>query len=183
MEIAKQLFNDWFKFELNQEVRHKGDNKQNYSSDLGLLVLSRVLEEQKSDDGIVHFDKVYHCRMIRFSGSGDIARFKESELLSMDEYTSKKVLEDRKFEEARMHVNEFSEEVWASFGVQRGTKVHLVFEGKTDTSKVFKVSGYKSSQEGTLLTVREVGGIGSTNKEFELRNRHEFVLVPIVTPF
>lgn len=33
---AKQLFNEQFKFALNLEVRHKGDNKHGMSSDMGL---------------------------------------------------------------------------------------------------------------------------------------------------
>lgn len=82
-------FNTIFKYKINDEVMHRGDTKS-YTADMGLLVLNRVLIESEDDESNKIYERFYHCRMIRFSGSGDIAKFSEKELMSIGEYEEKK---------------------------------------------------------------------------------------------
>lgn len=174
MENLKEIFAQQFKFNLNQEVRHKGDNKHGMHSDMGLLVLRRTLEEHSDDDGNTHFTRNYICRMIRFSGSGDLAQFKESELLSIEDYNKKVVKEQAEREEMQHHMYQIKKEIYKSFGVEKDTEVYLIKNGGVDISKTYRVSGYQQDQQGTVLHLREVGGEGSTSKTINVKSKEEF---------
>ncbi len=174
---AKQLFNQQFKFALNLEVRHKGDNKHGMSSDMGLLVLRRVLDENSDDDGNVHFTRNYICRMIRFSGSGDLAQFKESELMTIEEYNKRAVEEEQQREDMRNDMHTTKQEVFNSFGVQRGTEVYLKKGDVLDKGNIYKVTGFFRSKEETVLLLRKEAGEGKTLDEVRVKCKAEFELV------
>lgn len=186
---AKQLFNEQFKFNINQEVRHRGDSKKDFlTNDLGLLILQRVLIETADDDGNVHYTRQYICRMIRFSGSGDIAQFKESELMSIQEFTEKSIKDEQEREDMRNTANELKDEIFCSFGVVRNTSVRLTELTKPDPSsqdqqpklkdsREYKVKGFVRSQEGTFLVLRTVAGEGIPSDEKLVRSKHEFEII------
>lgn len=174
---AKQLFNEQFKFALNLEVRHKGDNKHGMSSDMGLLVLRRVLEENSDDDGNVHFTRNYICRMIRFSGSGDLAQFKESELMTIEEYNRRAVEEEQQREDMRNDMYATKQEVFNSFGVKRGTEVYLKNGDTVDKENIYKVTGFSMNKEETILILRKEAGEGKTLDEVRVKSKSEFELI------
>src|SRR5271163_1276646 len=162
-DLAKQIFNGQFKFKLNQEVRHKGDSKNGMSSDMGLLVIERTLQEDQDDDGNVHYNRNYICRMIRFSGSGDLGRFKESELLNMTEFNEKSLKQETEREEMRADMYALQKEIFTSFAVKRNTRIYLKnADGTVDKTNVYVVTGFSRSDEGTFLSIRMEAGEGKT---------------------
>jgi|JI10StandDraft_1071094.scaffolds.fasta_scaffold21316_13 hypothetical protein len=173
---AKDLFNTQFKFSLNEEVRHKGDNKHGMSSDMGLLILRRILEENSDDDNNVHFTRNYICRMIRFSGSGDLAQFKESELLTVKEYNERAVKDEQEREYMRNDIYNVTKEIFDSFGVKRSTEIYLKNGEIIDKENVYKVTGFKQDGDGTMLIARMVAGEGKTTDEVRIKSKSEFVL-------
>ena len=175
---AKQLFNDHFKFSLGEEARHKGDGKNGYNSDMGLLIIQRKLLETQDDDGGSHFTREYVCRMIRFGGSGDLALFRETELLSMTEYNKKVVEQEEERQDMRNHQQEVKKAIFSSFGVERGTEVHLKKEGVVDTTKIYKVSGFETSEkEGTKLRLRIEAGEGRGAEAVDVVSKDEFEVI------
>lgn len=176
MEIT-QLFNSKFKFRLNQEVRHRGDSKHGFSNDMGLLILRRQLEEASDDDGNVHYTRNYVCRMIKFSGSGDMALFRENELMSIQEYNQKAVEDEVERDEMRREMHAVKDEIFKSFGVARGMEVYLKKGGEVDKTIVYKVSGFERDEKGTRLSLRREAGEGhpidrvfvASKDEFEIR--------------
>lgn len=176
---AKELFDSQFKFKINDDVRHKGDSKgDSFSSDLGLLVLSRTLEEAADDDGNCHYLRIYVCRMIKFSGSGDLARFKESELMTMEEYNRKKIYDEQQREDMRNQMYASKKAIFASFGVQKGTEVYLKINEIVDKTKVYAVSGYSTGKDdGTYLILRMEAGEGKTCNEVRVKSKDEFELL------
>lgn len=177
---AQELFNEQFKFKINQEVRHKGDNKNGGHSDMGLLVLKRLLEEECDDDGNSHFVRNYVCRMIRFSGSGDLARFKESELMTITDYNIRAIEDEREREEMRNQMYNTEKEVFDSFGVKRGTEVHLANGNNVDKENIYKVSGFSTDKYETLLHLRKVIGEGKTVDMVKVKSKSEF---QVIKPF
>jgi len=176
MEI-KEIFDQSFKFKVNDSVRHKGDNKNGLHSDMGLLILKRIMEESKDDDDGVHFNRIYHCRMIRYSNSGDIQAFKESELLSISEYNDVVLREEEDRERKRAIMYETKNEIFKSFGVERGSEVLLIKDGEVDESIIYKVTGYKADKNGTELHLRIEAGEGrSIIDEIHVMSKSEFVL-------
>lgn len=174
---AKELFESQFKFNLNQELRHKGDNKHGMSSDMGLLVLRRSIEENADDDGNVNYTRYYVCRMIRFSGSGDLAQFKESELLSISDYNRKVSEEEEERNQMRNEMHWVKSEVMASFGVSMETEVYLKVDGQADKTRTYKVSGYRQDATGTFLKLRLVAGQGRTIEHTEVKSNDDFEVV------
>jgi hypothetical protein len=176
---AIELFNEQFKFKLTESVRHKGDSKNHMSADMGLLITSRRLEEQADDDGNVNFTRIYICRMIRFGGSGDMAAFKESELMTIDEYNKLSVEEEQRREEMRNQMYATTKEIFDSFGVKRGSSVYLKNGDIIDKSLIFKVTGYSQNSKETLLHLRIEAGEGRTINEVKVKSKSEFVLVSV----
>lgn len=185
MENIKQqsidLFNKQFKFSINQELRHKGDSKGSFQSDMGLLVLERHLIEECDDDGNVQFTRNYVCRMIRFSGSGDIARFKESELMSIYDFNKKVVQEEQEREDMRNEAYAVKQEVFKSFGVNRGTEVYLKNGDVVDTASIYKVTGFSRSNDETLLILRKEAGEGRTADEVRVKSKGDFQLFGVIS--
>lgn len=191
-KTAMQLFNEQFKFSLNQEVRHKGDSKIGLGNgnDMGLLVLVRELEESSDDDGNVHYSRYYICRMIRYSGSGDIAKFKESELMSIQEYTLKQIQDAQQHEDILNNTKMMTQEIFDSFGVRRFTKVtlkhdadkykHMQIPPEPDTHP-YTVTGFLRNEEGTFLRLRRIAGAGIPSNHDEdvlVKSKDEFEIMP-----
>lgn len=174
---AQELFNEQFKFKLNQEVRHKGDNKNGNSSDMGLLILQRHLEEECDDDGNSHFVRNYVCRMIRFSGSGDLAKFKESELMTITDYNIRAIKDEQEREEMRNEMYNSQKEIFDSFGVKRGTEVYLKNGDNVDKENIYKVSGYSTDKNETLLHLRKALGEGKTVDMIKVKSKSEFEVI------
>jgi hypothetical protein len=163
-----EVFNRLFKFQVGQQLRHKGDTKD-YSADMGLLVTARVLVEQKDDDNSVTFRREYHCRMIRFSGSGEIAAFREHELMTVEEYTQQKVQDEAERNRMRNEVKQTEKEIHEAFGVDFSTRVYLKdANGNVDKSSVFRYSGFSFTNGKPEMTLTEV--IASLDKPVD-RNK------------
>lgn len=176
MQKAKELFNELFTFDVNEEVRHKGDTKGGLA-DMGLLVLSRQLIETTDDDGNKLYEKIYVCRMVRFSGSGDINRFREKELMTIDEYNRKAAEEENERNWRREEVRQIEREIFDAFGIDRQSEIYLMKDGQPDKSAVYKPSGFsRSKDEGTKLILRKVAGLEFGDEKAEITSKDEFVL-------
>lgn len=181
-ENIQSMFNETFKFSINDEVRHKGDTK-GYTADMGLLVLKRVLIESQDDDGGFNYERFYHCRMIRFSGSGDMAQFSEKELMSIKEYTEKKVKDEFEMNQHRDESKRVEKEVMELFNITKEDYVHLKDEsGNTDTTKKYRMTGFSIDQHGTKLSLTESLMTASKNENVKREQKYvsskdEFVKV------
>jgi hypothetical protein len=173
----QKIFDTQFQFPINQEVRHRGDNKSGMSSDMGLFILRRTLEENSDDYGNIHYTKNYICRMIRFSGSGDLAQFKESELMSIEDFNKRAVQEEQQREDMRNDMYTETQNIFKSFGVRRSTEVYLKNGDSVDKSNIYKVSGFSTNKECTLLHLRRALGEGKTADEVRVKSKNEFELV------
>lgn len=147
----KELFDSKFKFKINQELRHKGDSKHSFSADMGLLVLERHIEEVQDDDGNRIFRRCYICRLIRFSGSGDLARFAEQELIDLEEHNKKSAERESMMEETRRSFKLLKDKVFKNLGIKRGAKIYLKKDGKLDKTSVYTVDG--CSSKGDIFKV------------------------------
>ncbi len=154
MEKLKTIFEQNFKFAINEEVRHKGDTKS-YTADMGLLVLQRVLTESEDDNNNQIYERFYHCRMIKFSGSGEIARFSEKELMTIKEYEEKKLKDDFERTQMREDAKRVEKEIMELFDITKEDYVFLIKNGKPDKSKKFRMSGFHISGEGIKILLRE----------------------------
>jgi hypothetical protein len=164
---TEELFNALFKFDVNQEIRHKGDSKS-HVADMGLLILSRQLLESADDEGNKIYERSYLCRMVRFSGSGDVGRFKESELLTIEEYDKESLEKEHKRNQMREDLRQTEKDIFSLFKVSRGDAIQLKKEGEVDKSATYRVNGFRrSKEEGSFITLRKVAGleIGDEKKE------------------
>ncbi len=147
------------------------------SSDMGLLVLQRFLIENADDDGNSHFTRNYNCRMIKFSGSGDVANFKESELMTMHDYNQRSVELQQEREEMRNNMYTITKEIFDSFGVKRNTQVYLKNGDVVDKANIYKVTGYARNSQETILLLRQEAGEGKTTDEVRVKSKSEFELL------
>ena len=69
------------------------------------------------------------------------------------------------------------QEVFKSFGVQKGTEVYLKYGDVFVTSFVYKVSGFSRSNDETLLILRKEAGEGRTADEVRVKSKDDFELV------
>jgi hypothetical protein len=151
----KAEFDAIFKFQINQPVRHKGDTKNDYSADMGLLVLERHLIESEDADNNRTYEKAYVCRMIRFSGSGDLARFQERELMSIADHTKEQLDRQQESNEMRNDCKMVEKEIMQIFDVTKEDYLYEIVNGTPDTSKKFRWSGFKIDDTGATLLVTE----------------------------
>lgn len=174
-----QIFDEQFKYKQNQELRHKADNKGERfsSSDLGLLVVARYLKEELDADGKPTYERLYLCRMVKFSGSGDQAFFNERELLDMHEYNKFIIHQERERQQMRDDVGQTTKEVFEAFGVQRNTEVHLIINKVVDKSVTYKVTGFKGEGGKYELSLRAKINLDRTSEEnVYVKSKDEFVL-------
>lgn len=180
MEKIKELFDEYFKFKINDTVRHKADGKNNdwgTTTEMGLLILARTIEEEIDDSNNAVYSKHYHCRMIKFAGSGSIASFKEQELMSTEEFMRKQIEDKEWSNNVREEMKQTEQEIFKSFNVKRGTQIYLIKDGITDKENPYRISGYFSNAEKTVLSARAVLGEGKENKSIELKSKGEFEVV------
>lgn len=171
MEQVKQIFNELFKFKNNQPLRHKGDNKSSHSTDMGLLAIHRLIVEDVDEDGNQKFEKLYHCRVVRFSGSGEVMQFKERELLSMEEYHQEQLKEEQERNEMRERMKRTEAEIYKAYGVSKNSVVKL----KSDKENEYNVCGFKSTKETGIyeLSLHSVGGLSMDRKEVFIKSPDE----------
>lgn len=150
----KEVFNQQFKFKMNERVRHKGDTHK-YDADMGLLIIQRELVEQLNSDGESIFERYYVCRMIRWSGSGDLGRFKETEIMNVDDYNELKHKEDSERDDMRRQGRMIEKEIMEIFGVSKEDYLHEVVDGKPDTNKKFRITGFKTDDKGIAVYATE----------------------------
>lgn len=175
-----ELFDKLFKFTIGQQLRHKGDTKD-YTADMGLLVIARVLIQSQDEPDSLKFERVYHCRMLRFSGSGDINSFKEHELINIEEYTKQKVKDEAERKRMRDEVRVLQTEVEQAFGVNENQRVYLKGEdGAPDKSRTYRVTGFEFKEGRPSLYLTEV--LMSLDKKIEretktVSSKDEFEIV------
>jgi len=152
----QDLFDQLFKFKTGQDVRHKGDSKS-HSADLGLLILHRLIYESVDDNGDHKYERYYVCRMIRFSGSGETAQFRETELLSIQEYEMEVLHREDDRNHMRAEMRSAQNEIHALFKVTSGTLLYLKNElGEVDKLKKYRVSGWSKGDGRPTISVTEV---------------------------
>jgi hypothetical protein len=153
---SMELFDSTFKYQVGQQLRHRGDTKD-YSTDMGLLVLSRIMIESKDDDNSVTYRREYHCRVVRFSGSGDVMAFKEHELMTIEEYTTQNVKDEADRNRMRNEVKQVEKEVFEVFGVTPESKLFLKdASGNVDKSAVYRPTGFEFKEGTPGLHLTEV---------------------------
>jgi hypothetical protein len=82
--------------------------------------------------------------MIRFSGSGDIGRFSERELQSIEEYKDKKLKSELENIEMRNEARQVEKEIMELFEINKEDYVYLIKNGEVDRSKKFRMCGFKT---------------------------------------
>jgi hypothetical protein len=172
-----ELFSSGFKFKINQEVRHKGDNKKG-NPDMGLLVVRRLIEEMEDESGSSVFQKIYVCRMVKFSGSGELASFQEAELLSIEEHEVRCIEDENWRNEVRSQIKETQEEIYGAFGVNRKSELYLLVNGEPDKSEIYVVAGYHLADgEIPRLSLRNKLGIGKASIRVEVSSKTQFAII------
>jgi hypothetical protein len=178
MSELKTMFDQNFKFSSNETVRHRADTKS-ITADMGLLILQRVLVESLDDENNSVYERFYHCRMIKFSGSGEVARFSEKELMSLKEYEENKMKEDFERNQMRQDAKRVEEEVMELFDIEKEDYVYLIKEGQPDKSKKYRMSGFHVSNEGIKLSLREslltVNNQEVQRERVEVSSKDEFI--------
>lgn len=157
MKDLEKLFKDLFKFEVHQDVRHKGDTKS-HMADMGLLVLERRIIETEDDDGNKIYNRQYVCRMTRFSGSGDLAAFKESELMSIEEYNVLSIKRENQRNEQRDKLRQMEKEIYTYFGVAKGVEVRLKGVEGIDEKVILKPCGFEKTEGKAKIRLRIIEG-------------------------
>jgi hypothetical protein len=149
-----EIFNLQFKFKINDSVRHRGDNHKR-DSDMGLLVLERHLIESLDAEDKVTYERSYVCRMIRWSGSGDLARFNERELISVADHDAQKIKEDVEHDSMRRSAKMVEREIMEYFGISKEDYLYEIVNGVPDDTKKFRMSGFSQDESGIKLFVTE----------------------------
>jgi len=157
MEQTKvsELFDEQFKYQINQDLRHRGD-KKGYAADMGLLVLHRLMYESTDDDGNKLYERAYICRLVKFSGSGETAQFREKELITTEEYERQSLQQEIDRNAMRNDARATQKEVYAAFGVSDGDFLRLKdSEGKIIEDKKYRVTGFSMIGDVVKLGVTE----------------------------
>jgi hypothetical protein len=166
------LFDSKFKFQINQSLRHKGDSKEAFSSDMGLLVLERHVIETEDDDGNRLYERSYVCRSIQFSGSGQLIRFSEKELMTVEEHEVERERVKEQGQRMRNEVRQMQKETYAAFGITEETILYLKdVDGNVDETKKYRVSGFSSGDGELSISLREM--LMSLDK----KPQHEYIKV------
>lgn len=155
----QNAFTSAFKYDLNQELRHRGDGGK-HSADMGVWVHSRCIVQEMADTEVV-FKRLYQCRLIKFSGSGEMATFNENELMTVTEWNEKHMEEENEREAMRQEMNQITKMIFKEFNVERFEEIRIAGEG----DKIFKVSGFKGEKGKYQLIVREQSGLLIPDKE------------------
>jgi len=152
-----EFFDGKFKFQINQSLRHKGDSKESYSADMGLLVLERHIIESEDDDGNRLYERAYVCRTIQFSGSGQLMRFSEKELMTVEEHEIERENVKAQSQKMRNEVRQMQKEVYEAFGISEESVIYLNdSEGNALTDKKFRVSGFSNGDGEISISLREM---------------------------
>ena len=153
-ETLSAMFDDLFKFKVNEPVRFKGDGNQYRNADMKLLVLARQIHEETGEFDDKIFKKTYHCRSAQFSGSGQIIQLSEKELISVDDFD--KMMQER--EDRRMELRDLSKalslDIFNYFEVKKSEEVYLIKDSKVQKNRIYKVAGWSGCKDkGYRLTL------------------------------
>ncbi|MDB5240914.1 MAG: hypothetical protein JWP57_1539 [Spirosoma sp.] len=172
-QSIESVFDTLFKFSVGQELRHKGDSKDRIA-DMGLLVLKRVMFENQDDDGNRGFERAYHCRLVKYSGSGEIGQFSERELLTVDEYDQEVADREQKQTERREKMRVLQEDIYKAFGVTKHSRITL----KSDPETQYRVSGWGTGKDGSRLHLTEVYGLEEGTKKADVTHPDQIIVEP-----
>lgn len=179
-ELIEKVFNENFKYEVNQQLRHRGDTK-GYSADMGLLVLHRLMYESCDDDGNKTYARYYVCRLVKFSGSGETAQFQEKELMTIEDYQRQSLEDEADRNRMRNEVRQTQQEIYSAFGISEEDYLRLNDEnGKLIEDKKFRLSGFSLAEGVPKIIVREV--LQSLDKKIdnpskELTSKDQFEII------
>ncbi len=166
---SKLLFDEMFKYKNNQELRHRGDSKS-YSADMGLLVLHRLIHESVDDDGKKQYERSYVCRLVKFSGSGEVAQFREKELITIQEYERNSLEREADRNRMRNEVRQTQREIYDAFGVKEEDYFRLKdTNGNIIDDKKYRVTGFSMSEGTAKITIRE--SLTSLDKKVEAETK------------
>lgn len=142
-----EIFDRQFKFQCGQTLRHKGDKKEYGSNDVGILVLARNLSQEINENSLI-FERTYHCRMIAFSGSGQIINFREHELQTIEEWQLNSVSQEVERNLMRNDMNRLEDDILKQFDLSKHDRFYLKDStGQVDKAKEFRMNGFKSNKE------------------------------------
>ena len=173
-----ELFNKVFRFKVGDSVRHKADTKD-WSADMGLLVTARYLVEESGDgENEIIFKRLYECRMIKLSGSGERGTFREHELMTLDEYAVFQTQQRERTQEVMNESKQTQKEVYAAFGVTKDTHVRV----KSDsTGREYRPCGY-SFKKGEGMKLKLVSIIKADNLELDYADVSKVDEIEIIQP-
>lgn len=172
-----EVFNKTFKYSIGDQLRHKGDTKS-YVADLGLLVIARCIIEVKEEENSVTYKREYHCRLVRHSGSGDIASFKEHELITIEEYNKQLAEDEQERELMRNELHQTQREIYERFGINKNSHVHLTKDGESPNKKKYRACGFTCKHgEKPVLKLTSVIDDSNERGSVEVTDPSEIVVI------
>jgi hypothetical protein len=178
-QSIRDVFQSVFRFGIDAQVRHKADTKDKHgiSADMGMLVIKRFIVEAMTGDGDITYEKMYQCRLIKYSGSGDVVTFNEHELMSIQEWMEESVKQENEFKEIREIQRDVEKLVYGKFNVQKGEEFKL--KNKPPECR-FKASGFKGKGnvvKNYELNVREVTGLLDEGHSFYITDPADIIKI------
>ena len=158
-----EIFDQQFKFQVGQTLRHKGDKKEYGANDVGVFVLALVMQQELHDNSLI-FERSYHCRIIAFSGSGQIFNFKEHELQTIQEWQQSAVNQEVERNMLRSDCTQLEGDILNQFGLSKQDRFYLKnSDGEVDNTKEFRMNGFRSNKEtgNYEISVRQCNTLNS----------------------
>jgi hypothetical protein len=176
MISLKGVFDNHFKFAISSEVRHKGDKKEYGTHDMGLFIVGRFIEERLDDSEGTVYKKIYHCRMIRFSGSGDIAAFAETELQSVEDWRKDAVKEEVERNMMRDDILRLETDILKEFGIKKSDRFKIV---DMEETKEFRMNGFKTNKDTGKyeISVRQTNTLDTQQDNFYISDPKNIILI------
>lgn len=154
---VSSVFDKLFKFRVGQPVRFSGDGDETGRADMKMLVIARYISESVSSlTGERIYDLSYHCRVAKWSGSGDVITFSENELVSLDDYTKMKVEANERNMEHIQRRKDLAKAVYDSFGVERKMIVYLNDLAGNAGNHKYRVGGWETENGITSIRLYSV---------------------------
>jgi hypothetical protein len=147
------IFDGAFKYGFTDVLYHRADTKR-FSNDMSMMPLSRTIVQEKDDDGNTIYQRIYHCRVIKHSGSGEIFAFKERELMNLEEFELSRLENDEHIHEMKAEIQRTEQLVYKKFGVS-GRNARVTHNGES-----YVVTGWGSQGKSCNLVLRHdvIGG-------------------------
>lgn len=129
------VFKNFFRYEIGDDVYSLSDTKSVLGRDMGLVILNRMIDEGKDISGNLVYEACYVCRMAASSGSGQLIKFREDELISPDGFEIRETERRTLLEERNILRRAQDEEALLKLGLKLKDKV------ETKTQGIFIVVG------------------------------------------